>query len=45
MLDLHDLNRAICHDHHKMPIVEEVAHKFANFITSPSSMHIMDTGP
>ena len=29
-LDLHDLNRAICHDHHKMPTVEEVAHKFAN---------------
>ena len=24
------LNRAICHDHHKMPTVEEVAHKFAN---------------
>ena len=29
-LDLHDLNRAICCDHHKMPTVEEVAHKFAN---------------
>ena len=28
-LDLHDLNRAICCDHHKMPTVE-VAHKFAN---------------
>ena len=26
----HDLNRAICHDHHKMPTVEEVAHEFAN---------------
>ena len=29
-LDLHDLNRAICHDHHKTPTVEEVAHEFAN---------------
>ena len=29
-LDLHDLNRAICHDHHKIPTVEEVAHEFAN---------------
>ena len=29
-LDLHNLNRAICHDHHKMPTVEEVAHEFAN---------------
>ena len=29
-LDLRDLNRAICHDHHKMPTVEEVAHEFAN---------------
>ena len=29
-LDLHDLNRAICHNHHKMPTVEEVTHKFAN---------------
>ena len=29
-LDLCDLNRAICHDHHKMPTVEEVGHKFAN---------------
>ena len=29
-LDLHDLNRAICHDHHKVPTVEEVAHEFAN---------------
>ena len=29
-LDPHDLNRAICHDHHKMPTVEEVAHGFAN---------------
>ena len=29
-LDLHHPNRAICHDHHKMPTVEEVAHKFAN---------------
>ena len=29
-LDPHDLNRAICCDHHKMPTVEEVTHKFAN---------------
>ena len=29
-LDLCDLNRAIHHNHHKMPTVEEVAHKFAN---------------
>ena len=29
-LDLHDLNRAIYHDHHKKPTVEEVAHEFAN---------------
>ena len=27
--DPHDLNKAICWDHHKMPTVEEVAHKFA----------------
>ena len=29
-LDLHDLNRAICHNHHKLPTVEEVTHKFSN---------------
>ena len=29
-LDLHDLNRAIHHNHHKKPTVEEVTHKFAN---------------
>ena len=29
-LDLHDLNRAICHNHHKMPTVEEVTHEFTN---------------
>ena len=29
-LDLLDLNGAICHDHHKTPMVEEVAQKFAN---------------
>ena len=29
-LDPHDLNRAICCNHHKTPTVEEVAHKFAN---------------
>ena len=29
-LDPCDLNREICHDHHRMPTVEEVAHEFAN---------------
>ena len=29
-LDPCDFNRAICHDHHKIPTVEEVAHEFAN---------------
>ena len=29
-LDPCDLNRAICHDHPKMPTVEEVAHEFTN---------------
>ena len=29
-LDLCDINRAICCNHHKMPTVEEVAHEFAN---------------
>ena len=29
-LDPHDLNRAIHHDHHKTPTVEEVTHEFAN---------------
>ena len=29
-LDPHDLNKAICHNHHKMPTMEEVAHKFAH---------------
>ena len=28
-LDPHDLNKVICHDHHKTPTVEEVAHEFA----------------
>ena len=40
-LDPCDLNRAICHDHHKMPTVEEVAHKFANshFFTKLDAHH------
>ena len=40
-LDLHDLNRAICHDHHKMPTVEEVAHEFANlhYFTKLNACH------
>ena len=29
-LDPHDLKEAICHDHHKTPTVEEVAHEFAH---------------
>ena len=29
-LDPRDLNEAICHDHHKMPTVEEVTHEFAH---------------
>ena len=29
-LDPHDLYVAICHNHHKMPTVEEVAHKFVH---------------
>ena len=29
-LDLHDLNKAICPNHHEMPTVEEVTHEFAN---------------
>ena len=30
-LDPHDLNKAICHDHHSTPIAEEVAHEFAPY--------------
>ena len=29
-LDPHDLNEAICQDHHKMPTMEEVAHEFVH---------------
>ena len=29
-LDPHDLNEVICHDHHKMPTVEDAAHEFAH---------------
>ena len=29
-LDPHDLNKTICHNHHKMPTVEEVTHEFAH---------------
>ena len=40
-LDPHDLNEAICHDHHKMPTVEEVAHEFAHscFFTKLDAHH------
>ena len=40
-LDPHDLNEAICHDHHKMPTVEEVAHEFAHspFFTKLDACH------
>ena len=36
-----DLNKAICHDHHKMPNVEEVAHEFADscFFTKLDALH------
>ena len=40
-LDPLDLKEAICHDHHKMPTVEEVAHKFAHshFFTKLDAHH------
>ena len=40
-LDPHDLNKAICHDHHKMPTVEEVVHEFAHscFFTKLDAHH------
>ena len=40
-LDPHDLNEAICHDHHKMPTMEEVAHEFAHssFFTKLDACH------
>ena len=40
-LDPCDLNRAICHDHHKMPTVEEVAHEFSNlhYFTKLNACH------
>ena len=40
-LDPRDLNEAICHDHHQMPTVEEVAHEFAHshFFTKLDARH------
>ena len=40
-LDPHDLNEAICHDHHKTPTVEEVAHEFvhSHYITKLDACH------
>ena len=40
-LDLCDLNEAICHDHHKMPTMEEVTHEFAHscFFTKLDACH------
>ena len=40
-LDPHDLNKAICHDHHKMPTMEEVACEFAHsrFFTKLDAHH------
>ena len=40
-LDPHNVNKAIRHDHHKMPTVEEVAHKFAHscFFTKLDAHH------
>ena len=44
-LDPCDLNEAICHDHHKMPTVEEVAPmSLCTLTSSPSWMPAMDTG-
>ena len=43
-LDPHDLNEAICHDHHKMPTVEEVAHEFAHSCFFTKLDAAMDTG-
>ena len=40
-LDPCDLNEAICHDHHKTPTLEEVAHKFTHslFFTKLDACH------
>ena len=40
-LDAHNLNEAIHHDHHKMPTMEEVAHKFTHscFFTKLDACH------
>ena len=40
-LDPCDLNKAICHDHHKMPTMEEIAHGFAHscFFTKLDAHH------
>ena len=40
-LDPCDLSEAICHDHHKTPTVEEVAHEFAHscFFTKLDARH------
>ena len=40
-LDPHDLNEAICHNHHKVPTVEEVANKFvhSHYFTKLDTCH------
>ena len=40
-LDPHDLNEAICCDHHKMPTVEDITHEFAHshYLTKVDSLH------
>ena len=40
-LDPHDLNEAICHNHHKTPTVEEVAHEFvhSHYFTKLDACH------
>ena len=40
-LDPCDLNKAICHDHHKTPTMEEVAHEFSHchFFTKLDARH------
>ena len=35
-LDPQNLNEAICHDHHKTPTMEEVAHEFTHSASSLS---------
>ena len=40
-LDPHDLNETICHNHHKTPTVEKVAHEFvhSHYFTKLDACH------